>query len=223
MPLLDQEFCMSIATRPATAEDAPFLAWVIQAAARSHLELGIWDLALPGPDAPRLEFLATLAVTDQAHFAHFSRFRVLEVDGVPAAGLSAYENSEHGMEKLALGLVEASRKLAWTQQKLERTIKDTGSFNATGYPSPDGLWIVEWVATRPEFRGRSFMNRMLLEILDEGRALGFERAQIGHLLGNTPARAAYERVGFVWLEDHCHPDFERDYGEPGLARMQRDL
>jgi len=125
---------MSIETRPATADDAPFLAWVIQAAARSHLELGIWDLALPGPDEPRLEFLATLALTDQIHFGHFSRFRVLEVDGVPAAGLSAYENSEHGMEKLALGLVETSRKLGWTQQKLERTIADTGSFNATGYP-----------------------------------------------------------------------------------------
>lgn len=212
-----------IETRPATAGDAPFLAWVMQAAARSHLEIGIWDLALPGPDEPRLDFLAALTLTDQIHFAHFSRFRVLEVDGVPAAGLSAYENSEHGMEKLAVGLVEATRKRGWTQQQLERTIADTASFSATGYPNPDGLWIVEWVATRPEFRGRSFMNRMLLEILDEGRALGFERAQIGHLLGNTPARAAYERVGFVWIEDHCHPDFERDYGEPGLARMQRNL
>jgi RimJ/RimL family protein N-acetyltransferase len=214
---------MSIETRPATADDAPFLAWVMQAAARSHLELGIWDLALPGPDEPRLEFLATLALTDQLHFGHFSRVRVLEVDGVPAAGLSAYENSELGMEKLALGLFEAAGKLGWTQQKLEQTIADTSSFSATGYPNPDGLWIIEWVATRPEFRGRSFMNRMLLEILDEGRKQGFERAQIGHLLGNTPARAAYERVGFVWLEDHCHPDFQRDYGEPGLARMQRDL
>jgi len=214
---------MSIATRPARADDAPFLAWVMQEAARSHLELGIWDLGLPGPEAPRLEFLAGLAVTEQEHFAHFSRFRVLEVDGVPAAGLSGYEASQHGMEKLVLGFVEASQKLDWTQQELESALTNTASFSATGYPNPDGLWIVEWVATRPEFRGRSFMNRMLLEILEEGREQGFERAQIGHLLGNTPARTAYERVGFSWVEDHCHPDFERDYGSPGLARMQLDL
>ena len=214
---------MSIETRTATADDAAFLAWVIQAATRSHLERATWDFALPGPEAPRLEFLATLALTDQLHFAHFSRFRILEVDGVPAAGLSAYENSEHGMEKFTLGILETSQTLGWAQEKLESFIAGASSFSSTGYPNPDGLWIIEWVATRPEFSGRSFMNRMLLEILDEGRKQGFERAQIGHLLGNTPARAAYERVGFVWLEDHCHPDFQRDYGEPGLARMQRDL
>jgi ribosomal protein S18 acetylase RimI-like enzyme len=214
---------MSIETRPATAEDAPFLAWVIQEAARSHLERGIWDLTLPGPDAPRLELLGTVAVTGQEHFAHYRRFRVLEVDGVRAAALSAYENGAHGMAKLGAGLLEAAQSLGWSQEKLETFIAHTASFSATGYPSPDGLWIVEWVATRPEFRGHSLMNRLLLEILDEGRRLGFERAQIGYLLGNTRAKGAYERVGFEWVEDHCHEDFQRDYGEPGLARMQRDL
>jgi len=214
---------MSIESRPATADDAPFLAWVMQEASRSHLPFGIWDLALPGPDEPKLEFLAALAVSERIHFGHFSRFRVLEVEGRRAAGLATYENSEHGMEKLGLALLETAGNLGWSQQKLESLIAGTASFNATGYPNPDGLWIIEWVATKPEFRGRSLMNRLLLEILDAGRDQGFERAQIGHLLGNTPARSAYERVGFRWIEDHCHPDFERDYGEPGLARMQRDL
>ena len=39
---------MRIETRPANAEDAPFLAWVMQEAARSHLEHGVWDLMFPG-------------------------------------------------------------------------------------------------------------------------------------------------------------------------------
>jgi hypothetical protein len=30
-------------------------------------------------------------------------------------------------------------------------------------------------------------------------------------------------VGFKWVEEHCHPDFEADYGTPGLARMQLEL
>jgi RimJ/RimL family protein N-acetyltransferase len=214
---------MPTESRPATADDAPFLAWVMQEAARSHLPHGIWDLALPGPDEPRLEFLAALAVSERIHFGHFSRFRVIEVGGTPAAGLAAYENSEHGMAQLGLALVETTQELGWAQEKLEAVIARTGSFSATGYPNDDGLWIIEWVATKPEFRGRSLMNRLLNEILDAGREQGFERAQIGHLLGNTPARSAYERIGFRWIEDHCHPDFERDYGEPGLARMQRDL
>jgi ribosomal protein S18 acetylase RimI-like enzyme len=99
----------------------------------------------------------------------------------------------------------------------------TASFEALGYPNADGLWIVEWVATRPDFRGQGLVRRVLHEILDEGRAQGFERAQIGYLLGNVRARSAYEGVGFRWVEEYRHPDFEKDFGTPGLARMQMDL
>ena len=62
-----------------------------------------------------------------------------------------------------------------------------------------------------------------MEILERGRREDFSTAQIGYLLGNNPARNAYQKVGFKWLEEHCHPDFEADYGTPGIARMQRDL
>ena len=48
-------------------------------------------------------------------------------------------------------------------------------------------------------------------------------AQIGYLLGNNPARNAYQKVGFKWLEDYQHPDFEAAFGTPGVARMQRPL
>jgi len=214
---------MPIETRPATAEDADFLAWVMQEAARSHLPRGVWDLAFPGEEARRLELLAKLATTERIHFAHFSRFRVLEVDGDLAAGLSAYENARHGIEQLTLAMAEVFSGLGWTPEQMQAVSEATASFAATGYPNPDGLWIVEWVATRPEFRGRSLIRRLLEEILEQGRDEGFARAQIGYLLGNIPAKGAYERVGFRWLEDHCHPDFERDYGTPGVARMQRDL
>jgi ribosomal protein S18 acetylase RimI-like enzyme len=214
---------MSIETRPATDADAPFLAWVMQEAARSHLPRGVWDLAFPGEEAQRLDILAKLTTTEQHHFAHFSRFRVLEVDGVLASGLSAYENSRYGMEKLTLGLAEVFTSLGWTPEQMQEVSLRTGSFAATGYPNPDGLWIIEWVATRPEFRGRSLVHRLLEEILDQGRDEGFTRSQIGYLLGNVRAKGAYEGVGFEWMEDHCHPDFEADYGTPGVARMQRAL
>ena len=72
---------MGVGTRPATAEDAPFLAWVMQEAGRSHLEKGIWVVMLPGDDEQRLEFVAELATTETLHFCHWSRFLVAEVDG----------------------------------------------------------------------------------------------------------------------------------------------
>jgi ribosomal protein S18 acetylase RimI-like enzyme len=214
---------MSIDTRPATAEDAPFLAWVIQEAARSHLEKGIWDFTFPGEDAQRLEILAAIATTERVHFAHFERFRVLELDGEPACAMAVYENSEHGMAQLTLGIAEALNGLGWSPEQMAAIGGRTASFGATGYPNDDGLWIIEWVATRPEFRGRALVRKLMTEVLDLGRKQGFERAQIGYLLGNVRAKSAYEGVGFQWVAEHCHPDFERDYGTPGLARMQQDL
>lgn len=214
---------MKITTRPATAGDAPFLAWVIQEAARSHLERGIWDHAFPGEDGPRLEILAAIATTERVHFAHWELFRVLEVDGVPACAMVAYEASEHGMEQLTLGLAEALGGLGWTPEQMLSVSERTASFGATGYPNDAGLWIIEWVATRPEHRGHGLVRVLMLEVLDRGRERGFEKAQIGYLLGNVRAKNAYEGVGFQWVAEHCHPDFERDYGTPGLARMQRDL
>jgi ribosomal protein S18 acetylase RimI-like enzyme len=214
---------MSVETRPATADDAPFLAWVMQEAARSHLERGVWDLAFPGEEARRLDVLARLATTEQIHFAHHSRFRVLEVDGVLASGLSAYENAEHGIAKLTPALIVVLSELGWTPEQMQAMSQRISSFDSTGYPNPDGLWIIEWVATRPEFRGRSLIHRLLEEILEQGREAGFTRSQIGYLLGNVRAKGAYEGVGFEWLEEHRHPDFEADYGTPGVARMQRDL
>jgi len=214
---------MPIETRPATVEDAPFLAWVMQEAARSHLEKGVWDLTFPGQDEQRLEILAKVATTMRIHFGHFSRFRVLEVDGEPAAALSAYEHSQHGMEQLTLGIAEALSQLGWSVEEMLAAGDGGASFEATGYPNPDGLWILEWVATRPEFRGRALIHRLLLEILELGREQGFARAQVGYLLGNAPAKRAYERVGFKWVEEHCHPSFEAKYGTPGIARMQLEF
>jgi ribosomal protein S18 acetylase RimI-like enzyme len=214
---------VSIESRAATAEDGEFIAWLLQESARSHLDKGVWDIAFPGQDEQRLQILAKIVTTEKVHFAHFSRFRILEVDGERAAGLSAFENAAHGMEQLTLGLTEALTKLGWTPEEMTAMAERSSSFAATGYPSPDGLWIIEWVATKPEFRGRRLIHRLLLEILDEGRKQDFEKAQIGYLLGNVRAKAAYEGVGFAWVEEHCHPDFEADYGVPGIARMQRDL
>jgi hypothetical protein len=169
----------------------------MQEAARSHLERGIWDFAFPGEDEQRLEILAEVVTTERIHFAHFSRFRVLEIDGESASALAAYENSQHGMDQLTLGMAEAFSTLGWTPEEMLAVRDRSASFAATGYPNPDGLWIVEWVATRPEFRGRALIRRL--------------------------AKSAYEGVGFKWVEEHCHPAFEEDYGTPGIARMQRDL
>jgi GNAT superfamily N-acetyltransferase len=209
--------------RPATADDAPFIAGVIQEAARSHLSVGVWDLAFPGDDAQRLEMLARCATTELPHFIHYSRFLIAEVEGESAAALSAYENATQGVNRFAEALVGVFRELGWGAEKLVEFGERLKPYQALGYPNPDDLWIIEWVATGVKYRGRGIMHQLLNAILDQGRERGFSRTQIGYLLGNLPAKGAYEAVGFEWIDEYTHEAFDQAFGSPGIARMQRDL
>jgi len=214
---------MVVETRAATAEDAAFLAWVMQEAGRSHLERGIWDVMLPGDDAPRLDFVAELATSETLHFCHWSRFRVALVDGKAAAALSAYENAELGAARLNAGMLEVFAARGWTGEEMKALGERIAPFSSTGYVNRDGVWIIEWVATLPVFRGRGLVARLLDEILEVGRSQDFRESQIGYLIGNTPARRVYEKKGFETVKEYCHPDFEVAFGCPGVASMQLDL
>jgi ribosomal protein S18 acetylase RimI-like enzyme len=209
--------------RPATPDDARFLAWVIQAAGRSHLPIGVWDLALPGDEDARLDVMAAIASTRLLHFAHWTRFLIHEVDGVPAAALSAYESAEFGGEKLGHGMAEAFTSLGWSEDEMVAVTRRMSPFGSLRFPTPPGLWIVEWVATLPEYRGRGLVNALLLEILERGREEGFTQSQIGYYLGNTPAKNAYEKVGYKYVDEYRHTDWEAALGCPGVARMLLDL
>ena len=48
--------------RPAKSSDAEFLAWVMLASSRSHVERGAWDLIIGGDDSRCLDYLKRLAV-----------------------------------------------------------------------------------------------------------------------------------------------------------------
>ncbi len=214
---------MTITIRLATPDDASFLAWVMQEAARSHLKKGLWDYAFPGPDDQRLEILEAFITTDLIHFGHWSRFLVAEVDGKQAAALSAYVNAEHGGDKIERAMVEAFTNLSWTMEQMMEIPGRIAHFKSTGYVNQDNCWIVEWVAARPEFRRLGLINQLLNRIFEMGRNKGFDKAQIGYLMGNTPAKNAYEKAGFKWVKEYCHEDFEKVYGIPGMASMNLDL
>jgi len=209
--------------RAATPDDARFLGWAIQAAGRSHLPTGIWDLALPGDDDDRLDVLAAIATTRLLHIAHWTRFLVCEVDGVPAAALSAYEAGEFGGDKLGLALGEAFTTLGWSQAEMLAVAQRMTPFASLQFPTPANLWIVEWVATLPEYRGRGLVSALLLEIFEAGREAGFSKSQIGYFLGNTPAKNAYEKAGYKYIDEYRHADWEAALGCPGVARMHLDL
>ena len=92
------------------------------------------------------------------------------------------------------------------------------------YPdNAEGAWVIESVATVPEFRRRGIIDALLNEILEKGRGLGFGLGQVGVFIGNTPAQRAYEKCGFRMVDEKRHPDFEAAIGCPGIARLHREL
>ncbi len=207
--------------RPADRGDSRFLVWVIQEAARSHLDKGIFDLSLPD-DEQRWAFLDAASHADARSFFHHENFLVAEIDGRQVAALSGYE------PKVALPAMQAvneevAQKLGWSDADLQ-DMHDRLAIAMSCFPdSPEDRWVIEWVATVPEFRGRGIVNRLLLDILGEGRERGYQKAQIGYLLGNTRAQRSYERVGFKTVYDRRDPEFEAALGIPGIACMHMDL
>jgi len=212
---------MQAVIRSAVRGDTRFLAWVTQEAARSHLEKGFLDLAVPD-DAKRLAFLDAIAHAEARSMFSAQNFLVAEIDGRQAGALSAYEPAI-AMPQMGPAMAEAVQTVGWSEEEIGGMQSRLG-VAMTCYPeSPEDRWVIEWVATVPEFRGRGIVQQLLLAILEKGREQGFRKAQVAYLLGNEPARRSYERVGFETVSERRDRDFEAALQAPGVACMHMDL
>jgi len=214
---------MSTEIRRAREKDASFISWVQLTAARSHVPVGFFDLAFPGAEERRLELIERVCKADTPSMCHWSGFLVAEVDGQPGAALSGYEPSKRGTDTFAVAMYEGLGGAGWRTEDVDEVFGRMGPFLKCAPESPDDAWVVEWVATKPEFRGRGLVRSLLQEILEEGRRRGYRRSQISLLIDNHPAQRAYESAGFRVEDEKRHPDFERTFGSPGIRRMLRDL
>jgi ribosomal protein S18 acetylase RimI-like enzyme len=206
--------------RPATQSDVPFLAWVQQEAARSHLPKGFWDFSFPGSDEDRLRIVGRICKSPVRSFCHWSGFLVAEVDGRAAAALSGYtEASVMAGAALFEAMGGALDEEKWSATQREEMGMRIAPFLTCLPETADDAWVIEWVATRPEYRGKGLVRKLLQEILQRGRERGHELMQIAVLIGNTPAQRAYESAGFKVADEKRHPDFERTLGCPGIRRL----
>ncbi len=207
----------------ARADHIPFIAWVELAAARSHLPKGPWDLYIDGTEAECLRFLEKLCTTEKWHFGHYKNFIVAEVDGTPAAALSGYFDEECGGAAIMEGIEEADRTLGRSPQESAAGWQRAGSLMRVTPQHVPRAWIVEWVATAPEFRRRGLIDRLMMEILDIGRAKGATTADIGVLIENDAAQRAYEKAGFAVIDERRDAEFESVYGCPGMRLLRRSI
>ena len=90
-------------------------------------------------------------------------------------------------------------------------------------PTPDNFWVVEWVATVPEYRGRGLVGRLLEEILERGRRLHYQDAQISIMIDNVAARRSYESAGFQVFDQKTSARMNEALGTHGICRLRRTL
>ena len=122
-------------------------------------------------------------------------------DGRPAPELD--EAAAAG--KLAHGI----RRLAHVGDKLvgsaigQQAVAGIGVGDAAPVP---GLLHVSTVATDPAREGWGIGTALFADVLDRGRAQGFDRAQLWVLEDNPRARGIYERLGFRLTPEHTRVD-----------------
>jgi translation initiation factor 4G len=213
---------MNIQIRPARPDDAPFLAWVILISGRAHVQRGIWEVILGGTEEECLTFLQQLTISKTPHLFHHSCFLIAEVDGRPVAALGGYDPKVLGYPALRRAVVEVSQKMGFSGTD-EGAMKRSERVLCCIPDEVAGAWIIDSVATVPEFRRKGIVDKLLEEILEKGRKQGFRLAQINMYIGNFPAQRAYEKHGFKVIDEKRHPDFEAEIGSPGMTRLLRDL
>jgi translation initiation factor 4G len=208
---------------PATREHIPFVAWVVHSATRSHLPRSIYDFTVSKDEAEILRYLEIFADTETVHWGHWSQFLIAEVDGVPAAGLAGFSENELGIDKMFAGAIETNAKFGITAEEWARRWEKAKSFANLAHPHEPGAWVVEHVATHPDFRRRGLIERLMHEMLDRGRRRGAKTAEIGVLIGNDGAQRAYEKCGFEVFVEIRDAEFEAVFKCPGGYLLHRAI
>jgi len=214
---------MNITIRPAQAEDAKLLAWSMLMSGRSHMEIGIWDLILSQPKERCLEFLELLALQGPRHMCYYTEFLVAEVDGKPVAALEGFDPVSNGEETVAEPMMTVVEKMGLTEEDMAPGQQSLTAFYTCHPENAEGAWIIEQVATLPEFRRTGVISKLIDAVLEKGRKQGFSLAQVSFYIGNTPAEQAYKKAGFRYVDEKRHPDFEATIGCPGMIRFLRDI
>lgn len=208
---------------PGEPRHAAFLAWVSIAAARSHVPRGFWDFYLDRGEDEMVRYLERLATTSKPHLFHYSAYLVAEVDGRPAAALCGYFEEQDGVAALNSVIGKVDAQFGRSPADAEAGLRRASAFFAVAPEYTPCAWIIENVATRPDYRRRGLIRLLLEAVLARGRALHAERCELGLLTGNEPAQRAYEDVGFTVASEKRSAEFQKTWGCPGITLMAREL
>ena len=210
------------AIRPARIDDASFIARNILASQRGPLPRGWFDIALGWGEPQCLAFVERIAVAPTQSWWHVSQFIIAEVDGKRAASLCALPAA--GTSAAAKAAIEAVATECGLGASDVEAIFRRGAYTRNCWvQGGEGDWLIEHVATRPEYRGRGLVQALIEHALEAGRAAGFKRASISFLIGNEAAERCYAKAGFAFAEEKRDAAFEALTGSPGFRRFARAI
>jgi translation initiation factor 4G len=215
---------MEIFVRRANSSDAEFLAWVALSASRSHLPRGLWDVIIGADEAGCLDYLKRLAIAEPRSLYHWSSYIVAEIDGERAAALCGFDPRDGGWAIVGEAMSNVQRELGWTAAEAAASYQRIAPVWASCMPPDAGAdFVIENVATRPDYRRRGLADILLDVITRDGNRRGCKLAQVTTYLGNDAARLAYEKADFKVLDEKRCTDLEKLLGVPGFVRLTRAL
>ncbi|MBT6579695.1 MAG: GNAT family N-acetyltransferase [Cellvibrionales bacterium] len=215
---------MEISIRDATAADAEFLAWVILTAARGHLDKpSVWERVFSGPEQERMGLLAKLVIAEPRCIAHYEGFVIAEHKGAPIAAACGYIPAERTPEDFTSALLYVVEEAGWNHQQQVDLLAGFGVFSRCLPMGYEREWVLEYIATKPEFRGLGVTHELLKDLLECGREAGVEKARVAYFIGNEAAKKSYRKLGFKEVNEMVDSEFEAQYGVPGVVHMSLNL
>jgi ribosomal protein S18 acetylase RimI-like enzyme len=208
--------------RPASTDDLDLLVGVMIDASTSHLSRSVWHHVLGLDDHQVAQVLGAVATSEHPHWCHVDRFRILEVDGVPAAAASSFDVATEGNEALFVAAADVLAQAGATEAETQAALARAALVDAvTPAPYPDA-WGIENVAVDPRFRGQGLVGHLLEAAAADARARHRPHVQIMCLDGNERAQRAWERAGFVVRAERADAGFADLVGARGMKLLTRE-
>lgn len=204
--------------RPAGLNDVPFLAWVVQESARSHMPIGIWDRIFPEDEKSRLSWLQKILTIKPVSLCHYSLFLIAEYRGESAAAISMHDPSTQGLEAFTPHLIEFLRREGWKSEDLFGLVVKFAPYHSCLPKMMPGALVAEWAATKPEARDSALMFLLFEHLLVRARSLKYSHLQASHYIGNHVAQKGLLRMKFQYCDETTSTRFLEQYGCPGMAR-----
>ena len=215
---------MNIHIRNGRLDDAHFLARSILMAGRAHVAKGIWEVILGLPEEQCIRFLQNIALTGPPHLFHYSSYLIAQTpDKVMTGSLGGYNPKLRGYQALQQAIPAVYKKLQLPIE-ISRAANERAARIMSCLPKEiDNAWVVDSVATLPEYRGRSIAEKLLHHVLAEGKRQGHKLSQVNMYIGNQPALHLYQKIGYTIFEEKRDKYFEENIGSPGMLSLVKHL